>query len=85
MNESVSAAALRSKMSVVMCSAILEKEEPRVIASVLADIMGMFLSSHIVRDNRAATERVRETLLTQWCDTVRELVAIHDDTSCKMQ
>lgn len=49
--------------------------EPGVIGAVLAQLMATFLGNHKIPDDLAKQERLREEMLTMWCDTVRELIA----------
>jgi hypothetical protein len=64
---------------------ILGDEEPGVIGSVLADLMSAFLVSHIIKTDAAAEADMRTKLLTTWCETVWQLVAVKEGAGERKQ
>jgi hypothetical protein len=72
---------------VAMCNIVFSGEEPEVIGAAMAELMATFLRSHkIVSDDPPLNEHeMREQILTQWLQTVRDLVLIHDKPAGPMQ
>lgn len=70
----------RAQVLSAMCSVVFSGEEPEVVGAALAETFATFLRSHkIVGDAPPLTEHeMREAILTQWLQTVRDLVAIYD-------
>lgn len=52
---------------------------PQIIAAVLADLMSTLLINHKIPDDLAAQKTLRDEILTEWCATVRQIVALEDD------
>lgn len=50
--------------------------EPQIIGAVLAELMSIFLLNHKIPDDQAHQDQLREEILKEWCDTVRQLVAV---------
>lgn len=60
-------------------------QDPGVIGACLAELMSVLLLNHKIPDDLAKQERLRETILTTWCDSVRQLVAAQDATGETIQ
>jgi hypothetical protein len=71
-----------SALVVAMASAIGNQcfagQKPPIIGAVLAELMACFLLNHQVPDDLVRQEAIREEILTEWCATVRGLVAVQD-------
>jgi hypothetical protein len=51
-------------------------QRPDLIAAVLAELMSTFLLNHRIPNDLKRQKELREEMLTEWCATVRDLVAI---------
>lgn len=72
-------------MAAVIGNRFFSGQDPEVIGACLADLMSIFLHNHQIPDDLARQERLREQILTTWCDTVRQLVAAQDATGETIQ
>jgi hypothetical protein len=54
-------------------------QRPDLIAAVLAELMSNFLLNHRIPNDLARQTQIREEILTEWCATVRDLVAVETD------
>ena len=72
--------AARAQQIVAMTGFFFTGQEPGVIGSALAEVMAIFLFSH-QSDDAAKEAHLRTELLTQWCETVWSLVAVHEGRS----
>jgi hypothetical protein len=54
-------------------------QNPPVIGAVLAELMSTFLLNHQVPNDLQRQAQIREEILTEWCATVRGLVALETD------
>jgi hypothetical protein len=52
---------------------------PEVQAAVLADLLAILIAGHIVPGNAAATEEVREVLLREHLECVRQLIPVNEE------
>ena len=52
---------------------------PAVISAVLAELMSTFLLNHKIPNDLVRQEELREEILTIFCATVRDLVAVETD------
>jgi hypothetical protein len=72
-----------SALVVAMASAIGNQcfagQKPPVIGAVLAELMSTFLLNHQVPNDLQRQKQIREEILTEWCATVRGLVALETD------
>ena len=68
----------RAQQIVAMTGFYLTGQEPGVIGSALAELMAIFLFSHQIPNDPAREAHLRTELLTQWCETVWSLVAVHE-------
>ena len=73
--------AQRASQIVAMTSLFFTGQEPGVIGSVLADLMATFLCNHKIPADPAHEADLRTKLLTQWCETVWQLVAVIEGRS----
>jgi len=73
--------AVRAQQIVVMTSLFFTGQEPGVIGSALADLMATFLCNHKIPNDPAHEADLRTKLLTQWCETVWQLVAVNEGRS----
>jgi hypothetical protein len=53
---------------------ILAGNAPEVVGGALADLFSMFLAGHFDEKGPAETAVLREQLISQWLDTVRQLI-----------
>ena len=75
----------QSQSITVFFGTILAGEEPGVIGSVLAELMSAFLVSHVIKTDAAAEANMRTKLLTTWCETVWQLVAVKEGAGERKQ
>jgi hypothetical protein len=54
-------------------------ERPVIIGAVLAELMSTLLLNHRIPNDLKREAKLREEILTQWCETVRTLVAVQTD------
>ena len=54
-------------------------QPPAVISAVLAELMSTFLLNHQIPSDPKRQAELREEILTFWCETVRDLVAVQTD------
>lgn len=73
--------AARAQQIVAMTGFFFTGQEPGVIGSALAELMAIFLFSHQVENDAAKEAHLRTEMLTQWCETVWSLVAVHEGRS----
>lgn len=73
----VRAKAERALMLAVLGGSVLAGEDPEVQGAALAEMMATFLRGHRIVDGSADENEMRETMLTQWLKTVRELLLLH--------
>lgn len=52
--------------------------DPQIIGAVLAELMATFLLNHQLPDDLPRQETLRKEILDQWCDVVRQLVAVQE-------
>jgi hypothetical protein len=78
--EEAKEAAERTVVLAAMCRFVFSGEEPEVVAAAMAELMAIFLSSHKIdsADPPMNEHEMREAILTQWLQTVRDLVLIHE-------
>jgi hypothetical protein len=67
----------RAMMLAALGGAVLAGEDPEVIGAALAEMMATFLRGHQIVGDTSNEHDMRETMLTQWVKTVRELMLIH--------
>jgi len=60
-------------------------QSPPIIGAVLAELMSTFLLNHQVPNDLQRQKQIREEILTEWCATVRGLVAVEDNPSETLQ
>lgn len=58
----------------------LAGRSPEVQGAVLADLLAMWLAGHIVKDDPAGTDALREELLEMHLRTVRKLIPVNAAT-----
>jgi hypothetical protein len=54
-------------------------QAPPIIGAVLAELMSTFLLNHRIPSDLKRQAALREEMLTDWCATVRDLVAVQTD------
>jgi hypothetical protein len=57
---------------------ILAGNPPQIVGAALADLLAIFLASHIVPGRAEATDRIRKELLATHLDTVRALIPVNE-------
>ena len=67
--------ALVLAMATAIGNQVFAGQPPPVISAVLAELMSTFLLNHQIPSDPAMQEGLREEILSEWCDTVRQLVA----------
>ena len=77
--------AARAQQIVAMTGFFFTGQEPGVIGLALAELMAIFLFSHQMRNDAAKEADLRTKLLTEWCETVWSLVAVHEGRGGPMQ
>lgn len=77
--------AQRASQIVTMTSLFFVGQEPGVIGSALADLMATFLCNHKIPTDPAHEADLRVKLLSQWCETVWQLVAVNDGRGATKQ
>lgn len=65
-------------MAAIIGNTFFAGQEPGLIGACLAELMSILLLNHKIPDDLAHQERLREEILKQWCDSVRELVAAEE-------
>jgi hypothetical protein len=66
-------------MATAIGNQVFAGRPPHIIGAVLAELMSTLLLNHQVPSDRAKQEALREEILTEWCATVRGLVAVQTD------
>lgn len=56
---------------------VLARRHPAVVGAVLADLLAIWLASHVVPGDEPATEDQRERLLQAHLERVRQLIPIN--------
>ena len=56
---------------------LLAGRSPHTQSAALADLLAIWLASHIIHGNPAATDKLREELLEAHIEVVRELIPIN--------
>lgn len=77
MNRPHSAEASRIVELVGIMRGWLAGESPMVQSAVLADLLATFLSGHVILDDEAATDALREEHLLLHLDLVRQLIPVN--------
>ena len=63
----------------VIGSNLFAGQRPELISAVLAELMSTFLLNHKIPNDLVRQKALREEMLTEWCATVRDLVAVETD------
>jgi hypothetical protein len=66
-------------MSTAIGNQVFAGQKPPIIGAVLAELMSTFLLNHQVPNDLQRQAQIREEILTEWCATVRGLVALETD------
>jgi hypothetical protein len=66
-------------MAAAIGNHVFAGQPPHYIAAVLAELMSTLLLNHRIPDDAKREAELREEILTQWCETVRALVAVQTD------
>ena len=71
--------ALVLAMATAIGNQVFDGQPPPVISAVLAELMSTFLLNHQIPSDPKRQAELREEILTFWCETVRDLVAVQTD------
>jgi hypothetical protein len=66
-------------MATAIGNHVFAGQAPPIIGAVLAELMSTFLLNHQVPNDLQRQKQIREEILTEWCATVRGLVALETD------
>jgi hypothetical protein len=77
--------ALVIAMATTIGNGFFSGQKPHIIGGVLAELMSTFLFNHQIPSDPVRQEALREEILTEWCATVRGLVAVEDNPSETLQ
>jgi hypothetical protein len=66
-------------MATAIGNHVFAGQSPPVIGAVLAELMSTFLLNHQIPSDPKRQAELREEMLTEWCATVRGLVAVQTD------
>ena len=64
---------------------IFSDELPEVVGAAMAEMMSIFLRSHVIANDPRTEHEMREAVFEQWIATVRNLVLIRDRPAGGMQ
>ena len=72
-------AELVQKMAAAIGNHVFAGQQPQIIAAVLAELMSILMLNHRIPGDPKRQAELREDILTDWCATVRALVAVETD------